>query len=160
MSIGSHSCSHPKMIDLAPADIESELAVSKAKIEEYLGGTCRHFCVPYGTPGLHYEPEEIIQHVVNAGYVSLATGFAVPAPTGSNPIVLERDQLLAGAGNYQHRYFLGGIIRPQCSSRVFRALIYQANPMTWPRKSSSFDWIGHGSPYTIRPPGWVPYLNI
>ena len=56
MSIGSHSCSHPKMTDLAPADIGSELAVSKAKIEEYLGGTCRHFCVPYGTPGLHYEP--------------------------------------------------------------------------------------------------------
>ena len=107
MTIGSHSCSHPKMIDLAPSDIQRELENSKAAIEANLVGMCRHFCVPYGTPGLHYDPEETARQVGKAGYISLATGVRGAYATGSNPVVLERDQLLAGAGNYQHRYFFG-----------------------------------------------------
>lgn len=47
---GAHSVSHPKLYDLTWAEIESELAGSKARLEEMLGGNVTAFAYPYAYP--------------------------------------------------------------------------------------------------------------
>lgn len=48
MEFGSHTVNHPDVTQLAPADLERELAESKREIEQRTGRRAEHFCYPYG----------------------------------------------------------------------------------------------------------------
>lgn len=46
---GSHTVTHPDLTELAPAEVERELAESKREIERHTGpDSVAHFCYPYG----------------------------------------------------------------------------------------------------------------
>lgn len=48
MEIGSHTCSHPRLTELAPDGVNTELVDSKAELEDTLGHTVGSFAYPYG----------------------------------------------------------------------------------------------------------------
>ena len=106
MTIGSHSCSHPRFVALSPEDERSELVRSKARIETEVGVLCTHFCPPYGIPGVDFDPRRTPRAAREAGYASFATGIRGAMRPGDGPMALRRDHMLAIAGDHQHRYFL------------------------------------------------------
>ncbi len=61
--IGSHTCSHPRLPELAPARVAQELGASRAAIEAELRGPCRSLAYPYGAAG-----ESVIAEAGAAGY--------------------------------------------------------------------------------------------
>jgi len=69
MSFGSHTVSHKRLGELAPADIYDELANSKAVLESVLGRTVNAIAYPQGSYN-----ENVITTALNLGYV---TGFTV-----------------------------------------------------------------------------------
>ena len=66
VSVGSHTCSHPIVSRLAPADARRELAESKRLIEESTGTPCLEFAYPNGGP--RDFNQETRRHVMAAGY--------------------------------------------------------------------------------------------
>ena len=48
ITIGAHTCDHLALSKLSEQDCEREIAASIAKMEDYLGRSCRHFAYPYG----------------------------------------------------------------------------------------------------------------
>lgn len=50
MEIGSHTVTHPKLVDLRAAKVEHELRDSKAKIENEIGAPVNSFAYPYAFP--------------------------------------------------------------------------------------------------------------
>lgn len=46
--IGSHTCSHPYLTSLGDAELERELAESRRRVEQELGGSCTSLAYPYG----------------------------------------------------------------------------------------------------------------
>lgn len=48
VEFGSHTVNHPDLTQLAPADLERELAESRREIERRTGREAAHFCYPYG----------------------------------------------------------------------------------------------------------------
>lgn len=48
MSIGSHTLTHPRMTELAPADAEREARDSRHRLEDVIGKPVQHFAYPYG----------------------------------------------------------------------------------------------------------------
>lgn len=108
MTIGSHSCSHRKLVELDAAEVGAELGNSRSRIELELARPCLHFCPPYGIPGTHFDGLREAELAKRAGYRSLATGLRGKSRAGSNPFGLHRDHLLAQWENDQLRYFFSG----------------------------------------------------
>ncbi len=77
--IGSHTCSHPRLAELATeAEIAEELERSRAACEEQLGGPCRSIAYPYGS----YD-ERVVEAAERAGYeygLTLPEGLRGPRP--------------------------------------------------------------------------------
>ena len=48
VTIGSHSCTHPRLSKLPPADARSEIEGSRAKLQNLINGDVRLFAFPYG----------------------------------------------------------------------------------------------------------------
>ena len=46
--IGSHTCTHPFLTSLTPADAAEEISASKKRLEDTFGRPINHFCYPYG----------------------------------------------------------------------------------------------------------------
>jgi len=105
MTIGSHSMTHPKFINLDEDKKRTELTESKRQIEGKLGGECNHFCAPYGVPGSDFDLSLDSRLADQAGYASFATGKRGPNRAGDSPYAIRRDHLLAEWGNYQLKYF-------------------------------------------------------
>lgn len=105
MTIGSHSCSHPRLLGLSDGKLKQELETSRQIIERETGGECKHFCAPYGIPGTDFDLPKCAELGRSLGYVSFATGQRGPMHAGGNPFMLQRDHMLAKAGNHHHRYF-------------------------------------------------------
>lgn len=62
--VGSHTCSHPRLAELATREqIDAELVRSREICEEQLGGPCRSIAYPYGS----YD-ERVIEAASAAGY--------------------------------------------------------------------------------------------
>ena len=66
VSVGSHTCSHPIMSRLAPADARRELEESKRLIEGSTGAPCLEFAYPNGGPDDFNQ--ETHRQVLAAGY--------------------------------------------------------------------------------------------
>jgi peptidoglycan/xylan/chitin deacetylase (PgdA/CDA1 family) len=50
MELGSHTATHPKLVELSWPQIEAELCRSKSEIENHLGTSCTAFAYPYAFP--------------------------------------------------------------------------------------------------------------
>jgi peptidoglycan/xylan/chitin deacetylase (PgdA/CDA1 family) len=66
--IGSHTCSHPHLPELADAELDTELRASKARIEEELGRACTSLAYPYGAVDAR-----VIDATRHAGYLAAGT---------------------------------------------------------------------------------------
>jgi peptidoglycan/xylan/chitin deacetylase (PgdA/CDA1 family) len=83
--IGSHTCTHPFLTQLAPAQAREEISASRKKLEDKFGRPVEHFCYPYGDCN-----EAIHDLVAAAGYkTAFTTEEGVNTPADS-PFALKR----------------------------------------------------------------------
>ncbi|MFQ5964192.1 MAG: polysaccharide deacetylase family protein [Candidatus Scalinduaceae bacterium] len=68
MEIGSHSCSHRRLLDLKKEDILIELQKSKQVLEDRLGCYIRSFTTPFGLGN-----QSIMELALEAGYETICT---------------------------------------------------------------------------------------
>ena len=73
MDVGSHSHSHPLLINLSDDEVGDELRRSSAVLAEVLGQAPRHFACPWGVPERDFRPERAQRLAEAAGYVSFFT---------------------------------------------------------------------------------------
>jgi peptidoglycan/xylan/chitin deacetylase (PgdA/CDA1 family) len=83
--IGSHSLSHPILTLVDDAQLEREVALSRARLEAELGGPCESFCYPNGDA----DPR-VVEAVRRAGYLRAVTTAWGPNAPGSDPYQLTR----------------------------------------------------------------------
>lgn len=105
MTIGSHTMNHVHLAQLDEAGAEAELRGSKQLIEKELDRPCDHFCCPFGRRDIDYIPHRDPEIARRVGYKSFLSGHRGAMMAGDSPMMVSRDQLLAGWGNYQLRYF-------------------------------------------------------
>jgi peptidoglycan/xylan/chitin deacetylase (PgdA/CDA1 family) len=85
VSIGSHGYYHNDLSRVSAGELEAELRLSKAYLEQVTGKPVTSVAFPYG----HYSPA-VIEEAVRAGYDQLlATKFRFPGDT-NNPALRER----------------------------------------------------------------------
>ncbi len=68
MAIGSHTCTHPRLTQLAADRAREEIAASKRRLEDRFGVAVEHFCYPYGD-----QNEPVRDWVAAAGYRTACT---------------------------------------------------------------------------------------
>jgi peptidoglycan/xylan/chitin deacetylase (PgdA/CDA1 family) len=105
MTIGSHSVSHPRLIDLPASEVEHELRASKETIEQQLGVECRDFSCPKGRPGLDFVVDRDPLIASRVGYRSFLTTERGPVDTRRGPMLIRRDHVIASWSLHQLRYF-------------------------------------------------------
>ena len=74
MEVGSHSCSHPRLAELAAADAEREVAGSRAALHAALGVAIEQFAYPYGS--FSSSTAELVRRVGYASAVTVVPGIA------------------------------------------------------------------------------------
>lgn len=80
-TVGSHSRTHPRLADIDTAHVASELADSKAMLEDILGAQVDHVCYPYGSHDLR-----TLTAAAQAGYKS-GTTTRRAAATGDDDLL-------------------------------------------------------------------------
>lgn len=90
IDFGSHSCTHPRLVDLTSEKLWEEVTRSRADIEEKLDQPVVSFCYPHGVLN-----QEVIDAVEKAGY---SCGVVTPPSSG---ILLSR-YTLRRIGIYRH----------------------------------------------------------
>lgn len=74
IEFGSHTINHPVLYDLSWNDIQSEIANSKAEIEQRLGASCTTFAYPYAFPEHDKAFVERLEDILRSvGYTTAAT---------------------------------------------------------------------------------------
>ena len=103
--IGSHTCSHPRLAELATeAEIATELQTSREVCEERLGRPCRSIAYPYGS----YD-DRVIDAASGAGY---EFGLTLPHGLhGPRPLAWPRIGIYHADRNYRRRLKLSPTIR-------------------------------------------------
>ena len=91
MTIGSHTATHARLAEVAPAEQRRELSESKAALEDLLGTPVRHLCYPFGSFNL-----EAVRAAQAAGYVSATTCLRGAATEADHPLVLPRKAISFG----------------------------------------------------------------
>jgi peptidoglycan/xylan/chitin deacetylase (PgdA/CDA1 family) len=66
--IGSHTRTHPRLVELGDADLAEELAASRRECESRLGLPCRSLAYPYGA-----HDERVVRATAEAGYSAAGT---------------------------------------------------------------------------------------
>jgi peptidoglycan/xylan/chitin deacetylase (PgdA/CDA1 family) len=74
--IGSHSASHRRLGDLPTAEVDFELATSKASLENALGVQCQYLALPHGS----YRPD-VIELAIRHGYRKVLTLDEIALPS-------------------------------------------------------------------------------
>jgi len=105
MTFGSHTVNHVHLADLDEAGVEAELKGSKQAIETELSRACDHFCCPFGREGIDFLAHRDPDIARRVGYKSFLSGHRGAMTQGGSEMMVKRDHLLAGWGNYQLRYF-------------------------------------------------------
>jgi peptidoglycan/xylan/chitin deacetylase (PgdA/CDA1 family) len=80
ITIGSHSCTHPVLVETSYSECRSEIFDSRKVLESILGHEIRHFAYPYGA-----FTEREVDLVKEAGYISAAGGGDVWITLESDP---------------------------------------------------------------------------
>ena len=86
MGIQSHSLSHPDLAQISSVQLRSELAASKAILEQRLGRAVEFFALPGGTGRM----ANLIQLARTAGYCGLCTSQVGLNQPGMDPFRLRR----------------------------------------------------------------------
>jgi peptidoglycan/xylan/chitin deacetylase (PgdA/CDA1 family) len=89
ISFGSHTYSHPNLARLADDAVRSELATSKAIMEERLQAPVDEFAYPFGKRGRHFT-EATVAAVRDAGYGRAAAVLFRRVRPGDSPFALPR----------------------------------------------------------------------
>jgi peptidoglycan/xylan/chitin deacetylase (PgdA/CDA1 family) len=105
MTIGSHTVSHPRLIELPAGEVEHELLASKQTIEHELGVECRHFSCPKGRPDLDFVADRDPPIASRAGYRSFLTTERGTVYQRQNPMLIRRDHVIASWPLHHLRYF-------------------------------------------------------
>lgn len=105
MGFGSHTASHAQLMCLDEGQAMEELRESKQLIEQQVGIPCQHFCVPFGRPGVDFDPNRDPDIARRLAFRSFSIGRRGSHRHRPDPMWLERDLLIAAWGNYQLRYF-------------------------------------------------------
>lgn len=74
--IGSHSASHRRLGDLPTAEVDLELATSKASLENVIGVPCHYLALPHGS----YRPE-VIELAIGRDYRRVLTLEEIAQPS-------------------------------------------------------------------------------
>jgi len=85
MTIGSHTCSHVRLPDLAADAARAEISDSRRELEDLLGREVAHFAYPYG---LFNEP--VREMVAQAGYRSACSTRSGFNRSGEDPYLVRR----------------------------------------------------------------------
>lgn len=73
IDFGSHTCTHPKLTKLRPAELDRELQGSKSRIEAMIEAPVESFCYPNGSRSdFDVQVQERVRH---AGYQNATVGF-------------------------------------------------------------------------------------
>jgi len=83
--IGAHTCTHPALTKISPAQAREEIVAGKKKLEDRFGAPVRHFCYPYGD----WNPA-VLDLVREAGYQTASTTAAGMNHPGESPLLLKR----------------------------------------------------------------------
>lgn len=91
IEVGSHTCNHVKLSQVAPETVRMEIGDSKAALEDLLGHAVPHFCYPYG----EYDPAAR-DAVRDAGYRSALTCIRGAANEADNAFEIPRKGISYG----------------------------------------------------------------
>lgn len=91
IAVGSHGRSHQRLAELEPAAQRSELADSRAALEDVLGAPIPDLCYPFGSFN-----DTTIELAAAAGYRSAMTCLRGAATPGDHPLVLPRKAISYG----------------------------------------------------------------
>jgi len=91
ITFGSHTATHPRLIELNADQIQDEVATSKKTIEDQLGQVVESFAYPYAFPQTNVEFKKMLRGLlVQAGYRSGVCTTIGRATLGSDSLFLER----------------------------------------------------------------------
>lgn len=105
-TIGSHTHTHPRLVDLSMAEAEEEMRVSKSILEDRLGRSCDHFCCPWGKVGKDFDPIRHGQLARKVGYKSFLTTEDGLNLKGTSPFHIRRTATEPYTGLLWMRYGL------------------------------------------------------
>jgi peptidoglycan/xylan/chitin deacetylase (PgdA/CDA1 family) len=88
---GSHTASHPRLVDLSWEQVRRELAYSKAAIEDRLGAAVSAFAYPYAFPSQkRHFTERLIACLKESGYRSAVTTLIGQVNVNDDAFCLKR----------------------------------------------------------------------
>lgn len=99
MEVGAHSRTHPHLPACSDADLQAELAGSKADLEALTGAPVTQFCYPYGDLDAR-----VAEAARAAGYRAATTTQRGRARPGDDPMRLRR--ILVSGSNMLHLFLL------------------------------------------------------
>ena len=128
MEFGSHTVTHPRLVELDWPDIEKEMNDSKAQIDDHLGVPAKAFAYPYAFPEAN---QDFVQHfrqlLGKAGYRSSVTTKIGRAHPGDDRLCLKRLPVNSGDDTPLFRAKLHGaydwLSWPQAFSKTARHLV-------------------------------------
>jgi peptidoglycan/xylan/chitin deacetylase (PgdA/CDA1 family) len=91
LTIGSHTVNHPMLAELSPEQQRSELADSKAALEDLLGEEIRHLCYPSGSFDL-----STVRIAAATGFLTATTCLRGNAEPVDHPLALPRKAISFG----------------------------------------------------------------
>jgi peptidoglycan/xylan/chitin deacetylase (PgdA/CDA1 family) len=106
-TIGAHSCTHPRLSQLAEEAVWSELADSRTIIEERLGVKPRHFSYPYGVTASCADRE--FELASRLGYLSAVTARRGVLTEGNAGALMSLPRVPIN-GNFEHPLMLEALI--------------------------------------------------
>jgi len=99
MEVGAHSRTHPRLTACTDAELQSELAGSKADLEALTGAPVTQFCYPYGDLDAR-----VADAARNAGYIAATTTQRGRARPGEDAMRLRR--ILVSGSNMLYLFLI------------------------------------------------------
>jgi len=104
IEIGSHSRHHRDLTKCSEAELDEELAGSRADLEGVLGAPVRTFCYPYG-----HVDERARTAARAAGYLAAVSIHAQPGAQAGDPWSLPRMIINPGESRFERRLKVSGL---------------------------------------------------
>jgi peptidoglycan/xylan/chitin deacetylase (PgdA/CDA1 family) len=99
MEVGAHSRTHPRLTGCTDAELQDEIAGSKADLEALIGEPVTQFCYPYGDLD-----ERVVAATRQAGYDAATTVQRGRARVGDDAMLLRR--VLVSGSTMPHLFLL------------------------------------------------------
>ncbi len=99
MEVGAHSRTHPRLSNCNDAELQNEIAGSKADLEALTESAVTQFCYPYGDLD-----ERVSNAVQQAGFDAATTTRRGRVRVGDNPLLFRR--ILVSGSTFPHLFLL------------------------------------------------------